>query len=288
MTIQTQPGSRTINVRMTIDVSYQFCGEDLDDILICLHKRCERVIDDGLLTGETAALVDTWRIEVSTPPTDVEIATQEAEIAAFLQQQIEDGCIDAESMALRLTHYGLMTSLSFTSEMHESMRLHDSNSSENGTRLTAPAKGHGEITMQIAVACVNASGIADMPVFIVNITQEEYDLGVHYDKAKALAVQAQYEAPFICFDAHEHIAIELAAKALALTPQVVTIDVTGGLIHSVRCDAGQVKVVCYDTDDTDESSEAVADWPVGEGGKLVHCWAQTEWALTDPGLKQAR
>lgn len=45
-------------------------------------------------------------------------------------------------------------------------------------------------TFHIAVACRNASGIPDMPIFTVTVTDEEYDLGIHYDKAQALAEDA--------------------------------------------------------------------------------------------------
>jgi len=41
--------------------------------------------------------------------------------------------------------------------------------------------------MKIAVACRNASGMADMPVFTVAVTRKECESGIHYDKAEALA-----------------------------------------------------------------------------------------------------
>lgn len=142
--------------------------------------------------------------------------------------------------------------------------------------------------MYIAVACVNASGMADLPVFSVTATPKEICLGVHYDRAKALAQEADYEEPFVCFDADEQGAILSAARHLDQVPQVVVIDITRGLVHSVCCDAGEIKVICYDESDTDEDSEAVAEHPVGEGGKLVRCWAHVQTADVDPGLKKAR
>lgn len=69
--------------------------------------------------------------------------------------------------------------------------------------------------ISIAVACVNASGMADLPVFQVQCTEQEYDLGVHYEKAEAMAEAAGYEGPFICFDPAEHTAIPQAAKTLS-------------------------------------------------------------------------
>lgn len=70
----------------------------------------------------------------------------------------------------------------------------------------------------IAVACRNASGMADMPVFFVSVTSEDYDLGVHYDRAEELAEDAGYEPPFVCFDDAEQPHILAAAKRLNVVP----------------------------------------------------------------------
>jgi len=72
------------------------------------------------------------------------------------------------------------------------------------------------IEMKIAVACRNASGMADMPIVTVAATHKEYESGAHYDKAEALAEAAGYEAPFICFDADEQNAIVSAVRELGL------------------------------------------------------------------------
>ena len=152
---------------------------------------------------------------------------------------------------------------------------------------TEPADG-GEIEMQVAVVCIGASGSPNVPVFKVRITQEEYDLGIHYDKARDLAEEARYEGPFICFDAAEYGPILSAARELGLVPQVVVVDMTDGQIHSIRCDSGEIKVICYDTSDTDEYSAAVANRPLGENGQFVRCWSHTQLARVDPGLKLAR
>jgi hypothetical protein len=140
--------------------------------------------------------------------------------------------------------------------------------------------------VQIAVACRNASGMADMPVFAVAVTPEEYHLGLHYDKAEALADAAGSEGPFVCFDPCEQPAILSAARALKLTPQVVVVDLTGGLVRSIRCDSGAVQVVCYDEEETDEYSAAVGDHPVGENGEILRCWFHRQTADPDPGLRK--
>jgi hypothetical protein len=138
----------------------------------------------------------------------------------------------------------------------------------------------------IAVACRNASGIADMPVFTVTSTDKEYALGTHYDQAEAMAEEAGYEGPFVCFDPFEQPVILSAARTLSLTPQVVVIDMTDGQVHSIRCDSGVVQVVCYDDSDTEEYSEAVSDHPVGENGQMVRCWFHCQTADPDPGLRK--
>jgi len=143
-------------------------------------------------------------------------------------------------------------------------------------------------TLRIAVACRNASGMADMPIFDVIASQEEYDLGMHYDKAEALAVGAGYEGPFVCFDTASQGAILAAARKLELVPQVVAINITEGLVHSVCCDASEIKVICYDESDTSEDSDSVVDLPIGEQGQIIRCWAHIQTADVDPGLKNAR
>lgn len=74
-------------------------------------------------------------------------------------------------------------------------------------------------TLRVAVACRNASGMADMPVFTVTTTDQEYHLGIHYEKAEALADDAGYEAPFVCFDGAEQAAILAAVRTLRLVPE---------------------------------------------------------------------
>jgi len=143
-------------------------------------------------------------------------------------------------------------------------------------------------TLRIAVACRNASGAADLPVFEVAASADEIAEGVHYDRARELAEQCGYEGPLLCFDPDEQVAIVCAAQTLDLIPQVVVVDLSGGLVNSVRCDAGAIKVVCFDEDDIDEASEAVAERPVGENGESVRCWAHVQAAEVDPGLKNVR
>jgi hypothetical protein len=73
-------------------------------------------------------------------------------------------------------------------------------------------------TLRIAVACRNASGMSDLPVFPVIVTPEEYDRGKHYNLAENMAMDGGYERPFISFDDTERGAILLAAQLLSQIP----------------------------------------------------------------------
>lgn len=290
MNINTQQATpQVVRLRLTLDVTYLFSGETVPQVFAGLQRMCERAVAEGLLIGETSAKVDAWSIDISELPSKAERDALAAKIAAFMRQRIKDGDLDAEGIPVRLARYGLMTPEAFADEMRERMEMAQA---DEASEIVCPASttpaDSDEIEMPVAIACVNASGMSDMPIFTVRITREEYDLGVHYDKAKDLAEEARYEGPFVCFDAAEQGAIRSAARELELVPQVVVIDMNDGLVHSVCCDAGHIKVVCYDTGDTDEHSDAVAERPVGENGQLVRCWAHTEVAQADPGLKQAR
>lgn len=238
----TQATPEVVSARLTLDVAYLLNGEAATEMLARLRGMCERAIGEGLLTGETAAAVDTWSINVSVAPSAADRDAQEAQIAAFMQQRIEDGSLGAEDVPVRLARYGLMAPEAFADEMRERMGMGMGMADEEAQGQafipsTAPADD-SEIEMRVAIACVNASGMPDMPIFTVRTTREEYDLGVHYDKAKDLAEEARYEGPFVCFDAAEQGAILSAARELGLVPQVVVVDMTDGQIHSICCDAG--------------------------------------------------
>ncbi|ARG86409.1 TPA: hypothetical protein ACHTJ0_000571 [Pseudomonas aeruginosa] len=288
MNTHTQTTHEVANARLTLDVAYLLNDEAAPEMLARLRGMCERAIGEGLLTGDTAAEVDAWSIDVSVAQPATDRDALEAEIAAFMQQRIEDGGLDAEDIPVRLARYGLMASDAFVAEMRERMDMANEETQGQALIPSADPADEGEIESQVAIACINASGMSEMPIFTVRTTQEEYDLGIHRDKAKDLAEEAGYEWPFVCFDAAEQGAILSAARELGLVRQVVVVDMTDGQIHSIRCDAGEIKVICYDTRDTDEYSAAVADRPLGENGQLVRCWAHAQLAQVDPGLKLAR
>ncbi|ERV55987.1 MULTISPECIES: hypothetical protein [Pseudomonas] len=108
MNTNTQATSEIVNARLTLDVTYLLNGEPASEVLERLRGLCERTIGEGMLTGETAAEVDTWSIDASLPPSTVVSEAHEAEIAAFMGQRIEDGNLDAEDIPVRISRYGLM------------------------------------------------------------------------------------------------------------------------------------------------------------------------------------
>lgn len=136
---------------------------------------------------------------------------------------------------------------------------------------------------RVAVACRDASGCAAMPVFDVEADEQEQRDGVHYRKAEELASQEGYERPYVFFGGVEQSAILKCAYDLGIATQVVAIDMTGGAIHSVRADAGDIRVICYDTDDLYES-ELVEDRPLGSNGEMITCWACDCLADENPHL----
>ncbi len=66
----------------------------------------------------------------------------------------------------------------------------------------------------VAVACTAADGSPFMGLFETNVTEEQYDLGEHYDIAIEQAKSERYEGPFQCYDNSEHGIIIAAAEAL--------------------------------------------------------------------------
>lgn len=80
-------------------------------------------------------------------------------------------------------------------------------------RNPMPTEGESS-KIKVAVACRNASGCADMPVYTLDVTPSQYALGEHYDMAEACASKDGYEEPFVCFDLTESRALSAAVEAL--------------------------------------------------------------------------
>ena len=61
-------------------------------------------------------------------------------------------------------------------------------------------------TEYVVVICRDKSGMPTAPVYTIEVTEEQYDLGYHYDSAMSAAYEEGYEAATLshCFDNSEH------------------------------------------------------------------------------------
>lgn len=153
------------------------------------------------------------------------------------------------------------------------------------------AKGNEESTtmaLKVAVACRNASGSADMPVFDLVVSLQEYELGMHYEMAQAQAENTGYEGPFVCFDPTESHAIRSATASFDVIAEVGKVLISGN-----ASDADEIIVKLADgctlrsgVDDPDAEGALTAGDYVrlcGPDGKEIHFWSKDEWQ-TDPAL----
>ncbi len=56
----------------------------------------------------------------------------------------------------------------------------------------------------VALACTSSDGSPTLVSYEVEVSQEDYDLGYHYDMAEEAAMNDRYEKPFVPFDMAEH------------------------------------------------------------------------------------
>lgn len=113
------PAPETVNVRLTLDVTYDLNGENAVEMVSRLRKMCERAIGEGMLTGETDAEVEEYSMDVVIPPEPL----SEEEIADFMRHRIENSDLQLEDIPVRLARYGLMERNAFIDEMRERIAL---------------------------------------------------------------------------------------------------------------------------------------------------------------------
>jgi hypothetical protein len=53
-----------LHLRLTLDVHYTLCGESPDYMKALLRNLTEKAVGEGLLTGETAVVVDDYYFSV--------------------------------------------------------------------------------------------------------------------------------------------------------------------------------------------------------------------------------
>jgi hypothetical protein len=110
-----QPSQDTVQVRLTLDVTYLLNGEDLNDLLRHVYKEFQRAIGDGLLTGASAAYVEHYEFDEAVVPEPID----EDDLSSFFSQRIEDGVLPLEDIPTRLARYGLAQPHDFIAEMRE-------------------------------------------------------------------------------------------------------------------------------------------------------------------------
>lgn len=110
---------KTLKLRLAVDVTYDLNGEDPNVLESYLEKMVARAIGDGLLTGASAAEVDTHDVRINeVPETPDEAAIEEA-----LAIRLENGTFLLEDVPSRLARYGLMDPVAFVVEMRERMEM---------------------------------------------------------------------------------------------------------------------------------------------------------------------
>lgn len=58
----------------------------------------------------------------------------------------------------------------------------------------------GKRSVVVVTTCITSDGTPDFALNEIEVTQEEYDNGVHYDRADDRLIDAGYEEPFVHFD----------------------------------------------------------------------------------------
>lgn len=119
MNDNTPTNANIVQVRLTLDVAYCLNGEAMAVMVSHLQQVFVYAIGNGMLTGNTSAEVEDYRIDVSIPTPPL----SEDEIAQYMRQRIEDGSLLAEDVPTRLARYGLMKPDDFVSEMRERMDM---------------------------------------------------------------------------------------------------------------------------------------------------------------------
>ena len=78
----------------------------------------------------------------------------------------------------------------------------------------------------VVVICRDASGMPAAPAYRIEVTDEQYDLGYHYDAAIEAAEEDGYEATMLshCFDNSEHDQIINCAHYLSELKEMGLVD----------------------------------------------------------------
>lgn len=111
------PGSDALSVRVMLNVTYQLNGEPSTEMVKRLQQMVQHAVGNGMLTGDTAAEVEGYEVNVPIEPDPL----AEAEIAWFMQERIREDELSLDDIPARLARYRLMEPDAFISEMRERM-----------------------------------------------------------------------------------------------------------------------------------------------------------------------
>ena len=104
----------TATLHLDLTVDYTLNGVSTQRLQERVRTLINNAIQEGMLTGETEAEVDEWRMDTVINPTH-----QHDDIRSHLQGRLESGNLPAENLAEKLAEYGLMPVSDFLDEMQE-------------------------------------------------------------------------------------------------------------------------------------------------------------------------
>lgn len=114
-------GEEKATLQMTLSVDYLPNGVNVQDLKARLERALAHAVGEGLLTGETAAEVDRYSMDLKVtswsgaPDLDCE------QVADFFLDRIENGAMRLENIASEMARFGLMSPVEFLQEMGERM-----------------------------------------------------------------------------------------------------------------------------------------------------------------------
>lgn len=128
----------TVQLRLVLDVQICPNGTSIEDLKKNLQYIAEHAYNEGLITASTEAEVYEHFFSVKETPEPLD----EAEIADFMLERIENGSLRAEDIPLKLARYGLMETPDFVAEIRERLDNQEADAAEldsdnEATELTA-------------------------------------------------------------------------------------------------------------------------------------------------------
>lgn len=125
-----------VSIELLMRVDFQLNGADPQDLQNSLRQIANAAIENGAVTGESAASVANYEVNV----TEFSPGLEEEVVANFISRQIEDGNFKLEDMSLRAARYGLQSPAMFIAEMTERMELAQADAEDDaGTAAPGPS-----------------------------------------------------------------------------------------------------------------------------------------------------